>query len=243
MFSKTKIRIIAALFSLFAAQAKADPTNVTWQVNNPTNLVWELQRMFYLDVEPVENGSIEVQEGYQDESSEVTAQANPNIYFHFKNWENVPTNVANSNPAVWNMNKPYTNVKAIFIPDITSKGIRHDWLASHGITNLEDTVEDEDPDHDTAINLDEWVWYTNPTNPLSFPRVLTGINTNGVYVEFPETGPTNRTYTLEQTLDLIQGFTNTIAEFQGTGTNKVLEMQQDKEGTYFYKGKARLTEE
>jgi predicted metal-dependent phosphoesterase TrpH len=98
------------------------------------------------------------------------------------------------------------SLTANFTSRLTSNGIPFTWLAQHSLSNRLDSVEQEDPDHDGFVNLQEWCADSDPTNAASTPPSLgirrTQLGAPELFVDLTSTG---RVYSLWNTTELRPG--------------------------------------
>jgi hypothetical protein len=114
-----------------------------------------------------------------------------------------------------------------------------DWLAQYGLAA--DGSEDfSDSDADGFSNWAEWRSGTNPTNDQSFfeCRQLEGTMPQGLVIRWPSI--TDRTYSLERSLNLMANpaFTNIAAGVQGQlGFTSYTDTSATASGSYIYRVK------
>jgi hypothetical protein len=90
---------------------------------------------------------------------------------------------------------PTTFAVITTLADNDADGIPDNWETSHGFDPNDNSDRLLDSDGDGMLNWQEYVAGTNPTNALSFLKLVSLISTNGVTMEFP--AMSNRTYAVQ----------------------------------------------
>jgi hypothetical protein len=138
---------------------------------------------------------------------------------------------------------------ASFKAKTTTNGIAHPWLTKFGITNKNDSVENENPDNDYYNNLAEYKSDTDPTNGLSYfasPIIRRNSQNNELEVvlngdNYTDTTSTSRTYRVLSTSDLNSGNWDTNYTCTGTGSNiNYAVTNASSSGKGFYRGSVGL---
>ena len=126
----------ASLLALAVGNTYAEPTNVTWQVNNPTNLVWELQQMYWLGTNTTAGGTVTgTPAGYRDKDSQVTLTPHDGLHHQFNGWENGPAGMESDVPLEFLMDQAYTNIIAKFARKNYGVGVSMEDQSENPVTN------------------------------------------------------------------------------------------------------------
>jgi hypothetical protein len=127
------------------------------------------------------------------------------------------------------------DIVAQFAPRLTPNGIPFTWLSEHGITNRQDTVEQEDPDQDGFTNLQEYIADTDPSSDTSTVPALQIRQGGGGQPElFVELTSPERSYCLLSQTNLVTG-----ADWQtnlwtlGSGSNLVYTATNSARATFY----------
>jgi hypothetical protein len=126
-------------------------------------------------------------------------------------------------------------IVAQFVPRVTPNGIPYTWLGEHGITNREDSVEQEDPDGDGFTTLEEHIADTNPSSDTStIPALQIRQDTQGKPELFVDpTSPARLYCLLSQTSLMTSAGWQTNLHTLGTGSNIVYAATNAAEATFY----------
>jgi PKD repeat protein len=127
------------------------------------------------------------------------------------------------------------------VGDCISDWWRARYFGGTGTTTNSQSCAGCDPDHDGADNYHEYLADTDPTNALSFFRILSISNTPTVSVTFLSSA--NRTYTLFFTTNLASGVWSNVpsqTDIPGTGQVEALADPSPGGGSRFYRVGVRV---
>ena len=138
---------------------------------NDVALTWDWTRQFKLDIAAGEGGETDVRSRWVDEDSDVVIHAAAAPYYSFDRWQG-DTNGATMAGAMLSLTMDHAfMLEALFLPDLTSQGVPHAWLARHGWTGNFEEAAFLDDDDDSALAWMEYFADTNPTNAQSVLQI------------------------------------------------------------------------
>ena len=175
-------------------------------VTNNCSLTWLWKTNYLLGVTAAPHGSVSGSTGgWYALGAAAAVTAAPQPYYHFGGWSGDVQGDTNGPGMSLAMDRPRA-VGASFAEDLAAQGTPHWWLAQNALTNRTagfDAAELEDTDGEGALNWQEYVAGTIPTNPASCLRIASISAPPSVTVEFGSV--TGRTYTLLRSTGLTPG--------------------------------------
>ena len=124
--------------------------------------------------------------------------------------------IASTNVAIDGI-KGSNSIHAVYSPKLTSSGIPHSWIREKGLTNFEDSVEEEDGDEDGFNNLQEYAADTDPRAGDDYFRAALVLADGADSVGFTATS-TNCRYELLGRSNYLSGTWQSWTGFDGTGS-------------------------
>jgi hypothetical protein len=145
-------------------------TQVVMTVTNDAVLTWLWTTNYQLTTAAGPYGSVLPTTSWQAFGSNVEITATADAYYHFTTWDGDA--LGNTNPLFLLMDGP-KSVTAYFQANMTTnKPTPEWWLAKYGITNDFEEAVTNDVDEDGVPTGDEYVMNTDPTNELSYLRLI-----------------------------------------------------------------------
>ena len=139
---------------------------------NDAVLIWEWARQYKLDILVAEGaGDTDVGSRWVDEDASLAIRATAAPYYSFGRWQGDTNDTAMAGALLsLTMNHSFT-LEALFLPDLTSQGVPHAWLARHGWTDHFEEAALLDVDDDSALAWMEYFADTDPTDEQSILRI------------------------------------------------------------------------
>jgi len=101
-------------------------------VTNDMTLTWNWETQYTLAASSPTGGSVTGStNGWYASGSPISITANPDEHEVFESWSNAPAGSESNNPAVFNLDQPYTNIVANYIPEQHTLTV----VSSHGTPN------------------------------------------------------------------------------------------------------------
>ena len=145
--------------------ATGNDTELVFTVTNSAVLTWLWSTQYWLEIESVPDGSVNVSNGWHGAGSMAEIEAIPDAYFDFSHWSGDAS--GSDNPMILAMDAS-KSVSPFFVALYTTNHPTPQWwLAEHGITENFDGVVNDDPDGDDVPNWMEFIMDTDPTNAAS----------------------------------------------------------------------------
>lgn len=169
-------------------------TQMVMTVTNDAVLTWLWTTNYWLEATAGDHGVVVGGGGWVGVGVTTQLSALADSCYHFTNWSGGAS--GNSNPLNVLMDGA-KSVTANFATNwTTNKPTPEWWLAEHGITNQFEDAVMSDADGDGIPSGDEYVMNTDPTNGLSFLRVVDiGLGEGGETLRWP--CATDRVYDVE----------------------------------------------
>ena len=180
--------------------ASGSTTNFTLTVTNDATLTWLWNTNYWLDTVAGLGGSVDVAASWQAAQTTTQITASANSYYHFANWTGSVSST--NNPLNLLLDAPKF-VQANFAENLATNNTPEWWLAQFGWTNDYDAAATDDAEPDGFPSWQEYIADTDPTNPASYPQMMS--------INMEQTNPpflswlfsTGRTYQIHYCDDLI----------------------------------------
>lgn len=196
---------------------------------------------FWVDVESGPNGTVNQQSGWRDYGTPIDVEASAHDYYHFETWTgHLPEGLETSNPVSLLVTSPWA-MTADFAENRTSEGVPEWWLAQYGWTNSFEEAALADQDQDGMPTAQEWICLTSPTDPQDLLEADFGdLSAAGqIVLQWPSSS--NRTYSVLESTNLVEGFSELAAGIAGTPPMNVYTVTTDGVcGPRFYEIGVRL---
>ena len=213
-------------------------------ITNDSSLTWLWATNYWLGVTAGPNGSVMgATNGWYGLGAPITVTAAASPYYHLEGWSGDVQGDTNNAGMTLIMDRPRA-VSAAFTATLAAGGTPYWWLAQYELIHdglSYDAAETNDADKDGALNWEEYVADTDPTNSSS---VLDAINvsnkslTNTVFFA----SSSNRVYALMMATNLLgsQSWMDVVS-VTNRGTGGILSLYDtNATGPRYYRVKVKL---